>query len=137
MDNHWLSGFSDADASFQIKILKRKERKFDYEIRLKYQLDQKTNFILAQVKELFGGFLGHRKKQDTYYFGTTSFDSAKKVINYFDKFHLLSSKYINFFKWRKTYRMIQRKEHLTIKGIKKIQKIKLNMNSYLKDTFEI
>lgn len=135
--HHWLAGFSDADSSFQIKIISRKDRKLGYEIRLNYQLDQKNPLILNQVKQVFGGYLGYRKKQDTYYFGTTSFGSARKVIEYFDNYHLLSSKYINFFKWRKTYRIIQKKEHLSEKGIQKIKKIKLSMNSYSKDIFEL
>lgn len=32
---YWLAGFSDADGSFQIKIISRKDRKQGYEIRLK------------------------------------------------------------------------------------------------------
>jgi hypothetical protein len=102
---------------------------------LKLQFDQKTKFILDQFKEKFAGHIGYRKTQDTYYFGTTSFSSAKKVINYFDHYHLLSSKHVNYLKWRKVYRIIQSREHLTKKGIEKILKIKLSMNSYSKESF--
>jgi intein/homing endonuclease len=38
LKNHWLAGFSDADASFQIKILNRSRRD---EVRLNFQIDQK------------------------------------------------------------------------------------------------
>ena len=38
LKNHWLAGFADADASFQIKIIPREEKK---EIRLNFQIDQK------------------------------------------------------------------------------------------------
>lgn len=132
---YWLAGFTDADGSFQIKTIIRKDRKQGYEIRLKLQFDQKTKFILDQFKEEFAGHIGYRKTQDTYYFGTTSFSSAKKVINYFDHYHLLSSKHVNYLKWRKVYRIIQSREHLTKKGIEKILKIKLSMNSYSKESF--
>ena len=54
----------------------------------------------------------------------TSFGSAKKIIRYFDKFHLQSRKYISYLKWRKIYLLIQDKEHITEKGINKIIKIK-------------
>ena len=37
-----MAGFSDADASFQIKIIKRINRNKP-EIRLNYQIDQKKN----------------------------------------------------------------------------------------------
>jgi len=64
----------------------------------------------------------------TYYYGSTSFGSAKKVINYFDNFHLLSSKHVNYLKWRKAYIIIQKKEHLTNLGLEQINKLKKSMN---------
>nr|YP_009517193.1 LAGLIDADG homing endonuclease [Blastosporella zonata]AYE93114.1 LAGLIDADG homing endonuclease [Blastosporella zonata] len=123
--NHWLAGFSDADASFQIKTLNRNNK---VEIRLNFQIDQKKDKILLLIKDLFGGNIGYRKSQDTYYYGSTSFGSAKKVINYFDYFHLLSSKHINYLKWRKAYLIIQDRDHLNKNGIEKIIKLKNTMN---------
>ena len=95
--NHWLAGFSDADASFQVKIIKRDTRK-NPEIRLNFQIDQKDKNVLLFIKNIFGGNIGYRESQDTYYYESTSFGSARKVINYFDYFHLQSSKHINYLK---------------------------------------
>jgi hypothetical protein len=128
-DNFWLAGFSDADASFQIKIIRKADR--NYEVRLNYQLDQKKSDILAKLKQTFGGFMGHRKVQDTYYYGSINFGSALKIISYFDKYHLQSSKYVNYLRFRKVYCMIMKKEHLTVPGFQKIQKIKHKMNSQM------
>jgi hypothetical protein len=90
-----LAGFSDADASFQIKVINRIKK---VEIRLNFQVDQKKDAILVLIKDFLGGNIGYRKSQNTYYYGSTSFGSAKNVINYFDYFHLLSSKHINYLK---------------------------------------
>ena len=129
LNNHWLAGFSDADASFQIKLIYRQgEGNQKTEVRLNFQIDQKEKDLLFLIKNFLGGNIGYRKSQDTYYYGSTSFGSAIKVINYFDEFHLLSSKYVNFLKWRKTYILIQNKEHLTASGIAKITKLKATMN---------
>lgn len=125
LDNHWLAGFSDANASFQIKIINREDRT---EIRLNYQIDQKDKNQLVEIKNLFGGNIGYRNSQDTYYYGSTSFGSAKKVIAYFDKYHLLSSKHLNFLKWRKAYLIIQSKNHLNKQGLDKVTKLKSTMN---------
>ena len=127
--NHWIAGFSDADASFQVKILNR-ENKPRPEIRLNYQIDQKNNHLLLLIMEFFGGNIGYRSSQDTYYYGSTSFGSAKKVINYFDHFHLQSSKHISYLKWRKVYLLIQSRDHLTEQGLNKIKKLKESMNKY-------
>lgn len=125
--NLWLAGFSDADSSFQIKLLHRNNRT---EVRLNFQIDQKRNNLLILVKDFFGGSIGYRKTQDTYYYGSTSFASARKVINYFDKDYLLSSKHANYLKWRKAYVIIQSKNHLNKDGINKITELKNTMNRF-------
>ena len=128
LENHWLAGFSDADASFQIKkvVINRYHKT---ELRLNYQIDQKKNYLLKLIKSFLGGNIGYRENQDTYCYGSTSFGSAKKVINYFDQYHMLSTKHINFIKWRKAYILIQNKKHLNELGLKKIIKIKETMKS--------
>jgi hypothetical protein len=95
LKNHWLAGFSDADASFQIKLIERNNKT---EVRLNYQIDQKKVYILTLIKEYLGGNIGYRKSKDTYYYGSTSYGSAKKVIAYFDRYHMLSTKHINYLK---------------------------------------
>ena len=124
-NNSWLAGFSDADASFQIKILNRQNRK---EVRLVYQVDQKAKDILILIQGLFGGYIGHRESQNTFYYGRTSFGNALKVVNYFDKYHLQSTKYDNYLKWRKAYTIVQEGNHLTEAGLNEIIKLKRRMN---------
>jgi LAGLIDADG endonuclease len=125
LKNHWLAGFSDADASFQIKVINSSNR---VEVRLNFQIDKKKDSILNFIKDFFGGNIGYRKTQDTYYYGSTSFGSAKKVINYFDSFQLLSSKHINYLKWRKAYIIIQNRDHLNKDGLENIINLKNTMN---------
>ncbi len=125
LNNYWLSGFSDADASFQIKLISRNNK---IEVRLNFQIDQKKKDLLILIQNFLGGQIRYRQSQDTFYYGSTSFGSAKKVILYFDRFHLLSSKHINYLKWRKAYILIQKKDHLTESGLTKIMKLKKTMN---------
>src|SRR5260370_4477370 len=101
-NNHWIASFSDADASFQIKVVNKINRSKP-EIRLNFQIDQKNNDILLLIKDFFGGNIGYRKNQDAYYYGSTSFGSARKVLNYFDEYHLQSIKHINYLNYYKDY----------------------------------
>lgn len=93
--NHWLAGFSDADASFQIKIVSCTTRKTS-EVILNFEIDKKKEYILQDIRNFLGGNIGYRTGQDTYYYGSTSFGSAKSVINYFDKFHLQGKKHLSY-----------------------------------------
>lgn len=158
VDNHtlltntyWLAGFTDGDGSFQIKIrnhhhnkkysLNNKLYNIDPiekdnvkkpEIALNYQIALKKDIILKQIKNIFeGGYLGHRKKDNTYYYESTCFDLAYKFIQYFDKYQLQSTKYLNYLYWRNTYILIQDKHHFTWDGIKKIETFKNSMNNKL------
>jgi len=128
-NNHWLAGFTDADGSFQIKIMKR-ITKSKPEVRLNYQIDQKKDQMLKMIKDYLGGNIGYRKSQDTYYYGSTNFGSAKNVLHYFDKYNLQSRKHMSYLRWRKVYTLIQKKEHLTEKGWTKIMKIKALLNRH-------
>lgn len=131
--NHWLAGFSDADASFQVKII-NSNTKNKAELRLNYQIDQKNNILLMKIKYYLGGNIGYIKTQDTYYYGSTSFGSAKNVIEYFNKFNLQSRKHVSYLRWRKVYTLIQDRQHLTDKGIIKIRKIKALINHHKENT---
>lgn len=86
--------------------------------------------ILLLIKNYIGGNISYIKDKDIYYYNSTSFGSAKNIINYFDKYHLLSSKHINYLKWRKVYLIIQDKNHLNKIGFNKILKLKQSI-SYL------
>ena len=132
INDYWLAGFSDGDSSFQIKILKREKRnEIKNEIRLNFQFELKTKDPLTSIQLNFKGNIGYNKTRDTYYYGSTGFGIAKNFINYFDKFNLQSTKYLNYLFFRKTYLLIQDKKHLTKEGFNKIFNYKNNMNSKL------
>jgi len=97
-------------------------------------MDQKSDLLLNMIKQYLGGNIGYRKSQDTFYYGSTNFGSAKKVIEYFDHYHLQSRKHISYLRWRKVYRLIQDKEHLTEKGLSIIIKMKSLLNRHEEDT---
>lgn len=128
LENYWLSGFSDADASFQIKLINRSDKN-KTEVRLNFKIDQKKDYILILIKNLLGGNIGYRFSQDIYSYNSSSFDSARKVIHYFDTYHLLSHKYVDFLKWRKTYCRIMETKDLDSLTLKSLNKIKKTVNS--------
>lgn len=125
--NHWLAGFSDADGSFAISLANNKSHVTGLSLRLEFKIKQKTSELLELIKKTLGGNIYYLESEQIFYYNSTNFKSAKLIANYFDNFHLNSSKNINYLKWRKVYRIVQSKEHLTNKGIEKIRKIQKNL----------
>lgn len=127
LSNHWLAGFADADGSFGIYINKSKTHVSGFNIVLSFRIKQKYPELLYLVQRALGGNV-YQFNDDMYSYSSTSFKVAYNVVNYFDKFHLLNtSKYLNYIKWRKAYRIIQCKEHLSSNGLTKILKLKQNL----------
>lgn len=127
-NSHWFSGFFDADGFFHLYHLSRqKEGRSNIleEIRLKIKIDQKGNELLNEFLKYFGGFIGIRKKQNTYYYESTSFESQWKVLSYFDTFHLVSPRrYLTYLRMRKAYLIVQENQHYTQKGLEAIKKLR-------------
>ncbi len=127
-ENSWFAGFFVSDGSFQIKILHRKQRKLP-EIRLVIQINQKEKYLLEEIQNEFGGSIGFRVSQNTYYYSSVNFTSAKKIILYLDKFHLMGVKQTQYVLWRKVYLKIQENFHLTANGVKWITNVKKRMSN--------
>jgi hypothetical protein len=132
MTNHYLAGFTDSDGYFGISTPKDKSSKLGIRVRLRFVLGQKDPTILQKVKSEFGGYLYHYKSTDNYLLELSSLSQNLKIIEYFDKFNLNSIKHLAFFKWRKAYRIVQRKEHLTEKGLSKIKFLGKSISELIK-----
>ena len=124
-DNWWFAGFFLGNGCFQIKIVKRKDRKYP-QVRVVIQIDQKTEMLLLQIKNTFKGSIGFRKSTNTFYYSSVSYSSARKCIEYFDQYHLMGVKYTQYVLWRKVFLKIQEKNYkksrLNIKWIFNVKK---------------
>lgn len=105
--NAWFAGFFLGDGSFQMKILNRRRGNLQCqerpEIRLVVQIDQKTDHLLLEIKKVFGGNIGFRSSQNTFYYSSTTFRAAERLIKYFDRFHLMGVKLTQYVIWRKVF----------------------------------
>jgi hypothetical protein len=129
LNNAWISGFTDAEGTFNVNITVRKSTVTGYRVQLRFILDQ--NFALNQltyIRDLFGyGSVIHRKK-DTFRYYCESFLGMGLICTYFEKFPLKTKKSISLANWLKVYNMVLNKEHLTEEGLKKVREIKQTIN---------
>ncbi len=96
--NHTLSsGFTEAVN----KAGAMKEGRNRIEVRLNFQIEveaENKDLVLLPIKDFFGGSLSYNKSKNKYTYSSNTFGSARKIIRYFDKFHLQSRKYISYLK---------------------------------------
>lgn len=134
-NNYWLAGFIQGDGSFQIKLITRASdpkscngsNKLSKQVGVVVQIDQKTDFLLNQIKKTFGGYVGCRKQKNgshSYYYSSVSFSNAVKFINYLDRYQVMGGCLTCYWLWRKAYLQVQSKAHRTCQGLKQIEHFK-------------
>jgi hypothetical protein len=140
LDNAWLSGFLDADGSFDIRIREKSKEgnsknknRVEARIRLEQrQIDPKTVLSYASVFESIAATFEivlntsiHNQKISFYIIEITSPVKLRKLIEYLDKLPLFSSQLLNYQDFRTCVNMMLLKEHLTLEGREKIKLIKV------------
>jgi LAGLIDADG endonuclease len=127
--NYWLAGFTDSTAlrgSFVIYLNNSFNNFYisNFTLRLQFKIKFKNFELLKFINSFLDGNIYYLDSEDLFIYNSENFNSAKKLADYFDKFNLNSSILVSYLKWRKVYRIIQRKEHLNTQGLDKIIKIK-------------
>lgn len=150
--NAWLAGFSDGDSNFSINLIDRKKRGvvttkrvqafFRIELRQNYHRSSElagTSYfnILSTIARYFGVNLYSRSREQkdkifySYMLISHNLESHIKVIEYFDRFPLYSSKYLAYKDWKQVVEQIQLRagKPLTAENILGIEKIKAQFNN--------
>ena len=152
--NAWLAGFTDGDGNFSINITNRKKRNiittkriqvfFRIELRQNYHRDVSaiqggTSYseILIKIARYLGVNLYSRSRiqKDKIFnsFMVISYNikSHNKVIDYFDRFPLYSSKYLAYKDWKYIVELLIKRngKTLTNKEILEVEKIKAQFNN--------
>ena len=126
----WITGFTDGEGSFMIKISKAKGYKLGWKIQPVFQI--KLNIrdldILYRIKEYFGdaGIISFEKNLAKLNISKLS-DILDKVIPHFLTYPLLTKKYADFQLFRQIILIIKEEPSLSIDGFIKI----LNLRYYL------
>jgi hypothetical protein len=134
LSDYWLSGFIDADGSFYIRnSLKQIICKFSLEQRMIYpKTNESYNFILNKFCLALNVKLNTRirehKKNSYYIIRVENQNSIKLLIEYLNRYPLLSSKHLDFLCWKLVFNKIINKSHMSIEGRKIITEQKCQMN---------
>jgi LAGLIDADG endonuclease len=151
--NAWLAGFTDGDGNFSINLVDRKKKGaittkrvqvfFRIELRQNYHRDcsveqGSTSYfnilnIIARYLEV-NLYSRSREQKDKIFYSymvvSHNIQSHTKVIEYFDRYPLYSSKYLAYKDWRHVVQEIRLRagKPLTVEDILEIEKIKAQFN---------
>ena len=134
--NAWLSGFIEADGSFQIRTtLSGKYPKSECKLEItKKQKDHNGNSSLEFLEKigelLFTTVKSIRENRPNpeYRVRTTNLRGNLIIYNYLENYPLFGAKYLDAKDWMKIVNIFQKGEHKDKEGIKKIVQIKSLMN---------
>uniref|UniRef100_UPI0023F3BB6D LAGLIDADG homing endonuclease n=1 Tax=Cyathus striatus TaxID=68777 RepID=UPI0023F3BB6D len=128
----WLSGFTDAEGCFNVKIDPRPNTITGYRVFLRFLLDQKNaESTLLIVRDLFkfGQVSVRGNTNGVYRYHNNTFKGLIPVRNYFLAFPLKTKKAESFKHWLEVFNMVLKKEHLSPEGLEKIRVIAKIINN--------
>jgi len=152
LSGEWIAGFVDAEGCFRIAIIKNKNYKGDpwssslyneknlnntmpLSIRLYFQigLHLRDENILKLIQSKLGVGKIYKSRLDSVELQVSSFKDMSTIIDFFDKYPLITQKWGDYLLFKKAYELILNKEHLTIEGLKKLVATKALINRGLPD----
>ena len=145
--NPWfITGLVDAEGSYIVHIVKDDSRKLGYFVLVSFELalNVKDRLLLNLLQETLGnvGNIYYNPQDNTYKYKVSSVEELINfVLPYFQKYPLLTQKRVDFELFVKIIQIIDKKEHLTLKGLHDIINLKASLNlglsKKLLDTFKI
>ena len=135
--NAWLSGFIEADASFQVRTtINGKYPKYECKLEIcQRRIDHKgfsnleflndiAIFFDSEIKEIRSS-----NSKPEYRVRTVNLKGNNQIKDYLTKYPLFGTKYLDSIDWMKVLDLFNKGEHKTMLGKEKIIKIKSNMNN--------
>ena len=136
LESQWITGFVDGEGCFHIEINPNKTMKIGYQVLPSFIVSQhcRSSHVLYGLKNFFQTGVVRKEsnrqgKNGRQYRFRNFNDLQTKIIPFFEKHSLKTSKKIDFIKFRYICFLMAKKEHLTFEGIIKIYKIACTMNN--------
>ena len=108
--NAWLAGFTDAEGCFTCSLLGNSSS-----YRYRFLLVQKgveNKVILDSIQSFLGGTVSSMHMKDMYQLTVNVRKNAKKVMEYFDKYSLQTTKKKSYDIWKSVHDDLQNKKHM-------------------------
>jgi NADH:ubiquinone oxidoreductase subunit K len=129
----FISGFSDAEGSFVITILKNPRYKIGWNVQARFQikLHEKDRALLLLIQNSFGniGYISKINDKSTVEFRVSDITSLNNIIiPHFEKYTLITNKYKDFIIFKQIVSLMSENKHTTLEGLKEILEYRASLN---------
>lgn len=131
LNPNWVSGFTDAEGCFSVKIFKCKSRAFGWRIETCFQisLHKRDKALLIRIKDFFGvGSIYADRNFITFKVSSVK-DLISSVIPHFDKFPLITQKHADFDLFKQIVLIRASMRRLSLESFHKILSLRANLNT--------
>ena len=138
LDAKWIVGFVDGEGCFHVSINKISKMTLGWQVLPEFRVvqHQRDEKVLQKLKSFFDFGQVTVNHDDRKEFRVRGLENLNKLIKFFEKNPLQTSKQKNFEIFSEIIQLMNNKEHLTRKGLKKIANLASNMNQKIKRHLE-
>jgi NADH:ubiquinone oxidoreductase subunit K len=137
----FISGFSDAEGSFVITILKNPRYKIGWNVQARFQikLHEKDRALLLLIQNYFGGigYISKINDKSTVEFRVSDITSLNNIIiPHFEKYTLITNKYKDFIIFKQIVSLMLENKHTNLEGLKEILEYRASLNWGLSESLK-
>ena len=132
LNAQWVVGFVDGEGCFFIGVNRHPEMTAGWQVLPEFTVVQHRRDIqlLYALKGFFGCGVVRTNHGDRMAYRVRNVEHLReRIIPFFQKHSLKSKKRVDFIRFARVLRMMERGEHLTPEGIEKIRRIASSMNT--------
>ena len=130
LDNEWIAGFVDGEGCFHVAINKQPKMRQKLQVLPEFRVVQheRDEAILNQMKNTFGCgnvVVNHGERKELRVRGL---ENLNRIVAFFNKHELKTTKRENFKIFAEVISLMNKGQHLNLRGLRKIAKLASNMN---------
>jgi hypothetical protein len=126
----WVVGFVDGEGCFYVGINPHPEMTLGYQVLPEFRVVQHERDIqvLYGLKRFFRCGVVRRNHEDRYELRIRKLSCLQEVVAFFERHPLKTKKHVDFKKFARIVRWMDKGQHLTLAGLIKIAEATLSMN---------
>ena len=136
---YFITGFSDGEACFYIAVVQSKTHSQGWEVKPSFiiKLHAKDKPVLVEIKKFIGVGRITQQRPNAVQLRVFLLKELEGVINHFDLYPLLTQKRADYQFFKKFFKIMKLKEHITPEGLRKIVALKAAINWGLSEKLQL